>query len=139
HRAPAVDTVGWDPDTRTLARAVERGAVEEAAESARAAVRDADIVVIAAPPSATIPLIGSVVTALSAGAIVTDVGSAKARIVHEAEGLLGSRFVGGHPMAGSERSGIEAATDDLFVGAPWVLTRTAATSEPAIGGIESIV
>jgi prephenate dehydrogenase len=57
---------------------------------------------------------------VKSGAIVTDVGSVKSAIVAIGENLFGFRFLGGHPMAGSEASGVAAANPDLFEGAPWV-------------------
>ena len=70
------------------------------------------------------------IEALDAGApLVTDVGSVKAPVVDAVEAArpdLAARFVGGHPMAGSEQEGLDGASADLFVGATWVLTPTAA-------------
>ena len=64
-----------------------------------------------------------------AGGIVTDVGSVKASIV---DAVADPRFVGGHPMAGSEQEGVDGADPDLFAGAVWVLTPTAATDDRAL-------
>jgi len=71
--------------------------------------------------------------------VVTDVGSAKTSIVAVGERTFGARFVGGHPMAGSERHGIEAADERLFEGAWWILTPTARTSPEAYGRVSTLV
>ena len=87
---------------------------------------DADLVIVAVPVGHVAEL---VVEALDAGApVVTDVGSVKAPVVDAVEAArpdAGGRFVGGHPMAGSEQDGVDGADPDLFVGATWVLTPTA--------------
>ena len=89
-----------------------------------------DLVVVAAPPDVTA---GLVVSALRRwpDAVVTDVASTKAAVVEQVRAVAGAdadRYVGGHPMAGRERSGPMAARGDLFVGRPWVLTPEATTS-----------
>jgi prephenate dehydrogenase len=123
------EIVGYDRDAARVARAKELGAVSESASSLEEAVRDADIVVIAVPVGQVVPL---ALRALDAGArIVTDVGSVKGPLVAQIEAErpeAAARFVGGHPMAGSEQEGIEGADADLFVGATWVLTPTASTA-----------
>ena len=114
---------GWDPDPVALGVAAEREAVEPA-ESLAAAVDGADLIVVAAP-IAQLP--SSVVAALEAGgeATVTDVGSTKASVV--AAAAASPRFVGGHPICGSESRGPEHATASLFGGATWFLTPTTHT------------
>jgi prephenate dehydrogenase len=113
------DVVGWDPDPEVLARA----AVAPAA-SLEEAVAGAELVVVAAP-IAQLP--GAVAAALAASgdATVTDVGSTKASVVRAADGS--PRFVGGHPIAGSETRGPENASPGLFEGATWFLTPVAQT------------
>src|SRR5690606_10363690 len=75
--------------------------------------------------------------ALAAGSgLVTDVGGVKASIV---DAVSDSRFVGGHPMAGSEQEGVEGATPDLFEGATWVLTPTEGTDAAACAQVRAIV
>jgi prephenate dehydrogenase len=136
----ASEVAGWDAgwETRPASRAVclERGAVDEAADSPEAAVAGADLVVLAVPVDAVIPLLDRVAPHLEPYAVVTDVGSTKERIVREAEARIAGRFVGGHPMAGSERSGIEAAAADLFEGAPWITCPTNETGRKALGLVE---
>lgn len=83
-------------------------------------VRPGDLVVLAMPVGAIVELLRVEARGYPAGALVTDVGSTKRVVVRAADGLAAD-FVGGHPMAGSERSGVEAARADLFDGAPYFL------------------
>jgi prephenate dehydrogenase len=122
-RATGHEVAGWDADPGALGVARERGAVEPAG-SMEEAVRDADLAVVATPV-ATLP--GQVEAALAAGgsATVTDVGSTKGAVCTAASDRR--RFVGGHPVAGSEARGPANANGDLFRGATWFLTPTAET------------
>jgi prephenate dehydrogenase len=115
--------VGWDPDGDVLLRAVEREAVEAAA-SLEDAVQGADLVVVAAP-IAQLPTTVRHVLDATTDATVTDVGSTKASVVRAAGGS--PRFVGGHPISGSETRGPENASAKLFDGATWFLTPVAHT------------
>jgi prephenate dehydrogenase len=115
--------VGWDPDPGVLARAVEREAVE-AAPGLPEATQGAELVVVAAP-IAQLPQTVKAALDASAGATVTDVGSTKASVVRAADGS--PRFVGGHPICGSETRGPENASAGLFEGATWFLTPVAHT------------
>ena len=119
--------VGWDPDAAALAAAVERGAVDEAAASLEQALRGAELAVVAAPIGALPEQVKAVLAVSTEETTVTDVGSTKAGIVAAAGS---SRFVGGHPIAGSEARGAENASASLFEGATWFLTATAET-DPA--------
>jgi prephenate dehydrogenase len=127
-RARAFDR---DPDAR--ARARDRGI--DAAEGLAEAVADASIVVTAVPTAATPSLVREIL-ALAPGTLVTDTASVKRPVV-EAAGALpqGARFVGGHPMAGSRREGLEAADPALFAGRPWAVVPTP-RSDPA--GIDAV-
>src|SRR6185312_1070780 len=99
---------GWDPDPAGLAAAVD----------------GAELVVVAAPIG-QLPATVATVLAEAGDATVTDVGSTKSSVVAAAAGSR--RFVGGHPLAGSEARGAEHANADLFQGATWFLTPTAQT------------
>jgi prephenate dehydrogenase len=131
--------VGYDRDRDALRRARERGAIDVAVGVPEDAVRDADVVVLAVPvdriPAACARLAGAV----RRDAVVTDVGSAKGAVVRAGGRGFGGRFVGGHPMAGSERHGIEAADPDLFVDAWWMLTPTSETSPTAYATVSALV
>ena len=115
---------GFDPDPAALEAAAARGALEPSA-SLPEALAGAGLVVVAAPIAALPGQVRAALAASGADATVTDVGSTKAAVV-AAAGSSG-RFVGGHPMAGSEARGAENATAGLFEGATWFLTPTAAT------------
>ncbi len=117
------DVRGYDPDPEALAVAAAREAVKPAA-SFEQAVDGAELVVVATP-IAHLPAQVAAVLAAAGEATVTDVGSTKASVVAAAAGS--SRFVGGHPICGSETRGPEHASAALFEGATWFLTPVAHT------------
>jgi prephenate dehydrogenase len=113
-------------DRPAVARRARRiGAVARTAATVERAASEAGVVVLAATPRANLRLLRRVVRA-APDALVTDVGSVKGPIVRAATLRL-RRFVGGHPMAGSERSGLAASDARLFRGRPWVLTPAGAS------------
>ena len=118
-RALGVDVVLADPSPSALALAVDLGAGRRSADSDAVA-----LVVVATPPDVTADVV-AVELAAHPGAVVTDVASVKhgVREALVASGSASGRYVGGHPMAGRERSGAVAARGDLFAGRPWVVTR----------------
>lgn len=102
----------------TCAEALARGIVDEASTDPDAAVREASMVVLCAPIRACADLAAEVAPLLSGGAVVTDVGSTKGWICRQMSGLLPpGAFVGSHPIAGSEKQGLQAASADLYEGA----------------------
>src|SRR5438552_4266880 len=124
-RAGLTEVVGYDPEPQALAAAVARGAVDSGAESLAEAVAETELAVVAAPVAQLAPQVRAVLEASQAGCTVTDVGSTKVGVCGAA---LGSeRFVGGHPVCGSEARGAEHASAELFDGATWFLTPLAAT------------
>jgi prephenate dehydrogenase len=122
------EVVGFDPDRDLLDRANALGAVESTRETVPAAVEEADLVFCAAPVKALPGLAAEALAAAGDECAVTDVGSVKREVI----AALGSeeRFIGGHPLAGAETSGVENARADLFEGARWYLTPT-----PRTGGV----
>ena len=134
------DVVGFDRDPIRAGEALDLGAIGAVAATVAEAVVNADITVVAVPVGQVAEI---VIDALDAGAqLVTDVGSVKAPIVgavERARADLATRFVGGHPMAGSEQEGLAGADADLFVGATWVLTPTPGTDPRAFATVRSIV
>lgn len=128
------EIVAWSPTGRGPMLALETDIVDEVAASLPAAIADADLVVLAAPPFACLALVdelgGPLRDVLAPGAVVTDVASTKATIVARAA-ERGLPFVGGHPMAGRELAGYGAAADDLFVDRPWVLVGAAGRLDDA--------
>lgn len=113
----------WSRTAAPVEKAGAEGTVDVVAASLREAVRESEIVILAAPPLACLDLLetlgGPLRGVLSEDCTITDVASAKSRIVARADDLE-LPFIGGHPMAGRELSGYEAAQPDLFVGRPWV-------------------
>ena len=120
--AAGMSVRGWTPSGRGPRDATADGV--EAAASLAAAVRDIDLVVIAAPPLASIELLARLAATgdapVAPTSVVTDVVSTKRQIVDRAR-EVGVRFVGGHPLAGRETSGYAAADPDLFRDRPWVV------------------
>jgi prephenate dehydrogenase len=115
-------SVGWDPSPLALEQAAERHAADTAA-SVTEAVDGVDLVVLAGPLHANLATLAG----LQTGALVTDVTSVKVPLLGAVRN--GVRFVGGHPMAGREHAGPEAASPALFRGAPWVICDDGASSE----------
>ncbi len=128
-RRLGLHVTGDDVDAARATRARELGALDAVGLDA-----DADITFVAVPVRA----IPDAVRRALAGTrgLVTDVGSVKTSIV---DAIDDPRFVGGHPMAGSEQEGVDGADADLFEGAVWVLTPTAATDDAAYASVRSIV
>ncbi|MFQ5894001.1 MAG: prephenate dehydrogenase, partial [Nitrospinota bacterium] len=100
----------------------------------------ADGVVLATPMGTFIPLVRQMAAHLEAGCLVTDVGSTKATVVEPLEDLLqpSAAFVGGHPIAGTERSGVEASFETLFEGYRCILTPTARTDLEALACVQAL-
>jgi len=124
--AGAVKTiVGVGRSPQAMARALELGIVDQVAPSLEAAMRGADLVLIAAPVAQTGPILASLAPFLEAGTVVTDAGSTKSDVVAAARAALGEKvaqFVPGHPIAGRETNGPDAAIVDLYQGKKTVLT-----------------
>jgi prephenate dehydrogenase len=116
---------GYDASADALARALERGAIDDRYESVAAAVAEAEAVFVAVPVGRVADLVTAALAAVPAECVVTDVGSTKRAVVAAHDD---PRFVGGHPLAGAESAGVEHARADLFDGATWYLTPTARTS-----------
>jgi prephenate dehydrogenase len=117
--------VGCDREG-TLERARLRGAIDDGTANPGDAVQGSQVVVLATPVLAIIDLIDRVGPSLSAKALLTDVGSTKTAVVERAVKVFGKsagkRFLGGHPMAGKEMSGVDYADPDLFHKAVWFLS-----------------
>jgi prephenate dehydrogenase len=118
---------------------LEIGAIDQAATDLLQAVNDCDSVILCTPVGLFAQILAEIAPALRPGTIVTDVGSTKRSVVEIGERLLpkGVPFVGSHPMAGSEKRGIEFARADLFQNALCILTPTPRTDAQALGAVES--
>jgi prephenate dehydrogenase len=119
---PAISIAGFDR-REVLDRAVVRGAVDEAAATLEAALRDADLVYVALPIGPTMEMLPRILATMPAKALVTDSCSTKTLICRAARVRTSSqaRFLGGHPMGGKEASGIENADAAIFDAAPYAL------------------
>ena len=126
-------------DTRRLA--LSMGAADEVFETPQAALRGADVAVFCTPVCSIPALAKACLTAFEPGCVVTDVGSTKADLAREMASLFhgtGLMFVGSHPMAGSEKTGIEVANADLYEKAVTALTPLANAPEAAVSCIEQL-
>jgi prephenate dehydrogenase len=128
---PDVYVTGIDSTESTVQRAQERGALDDGYTDLAVGVKDADLVFLATPVRTIIHLLPKLPALIVPTALVTDVGSVKARICKVAEEVLPGQFVGGHPMTGSERQGIEAADPLLFENALYILTPSSRSRGPA--------
>ena len=125
-------------ESLVLARACD--AIDAGSLDPCEAVRDAEVVVLCVPVLSITEMLAALAPHVGPRSIVTDVGSTKAAIVAAGEALLPGRFLGGHPMAGSEQAGIEAADAGLFEGANWALTPgpAAAPIEPLLEMVRGV-
>ena len=140
HEFPAVRVVGFDR-ADVLDRAKARGAISEAASDMASAVRGADLVYIALPIGATVDVLPKIAEAADGNALVTDTGSTKALICRQAPKYFrgGARFLGGHPMAGKENSGIEYADADLFRDSRYALIASENDPDPRVGQFAALL
>jgi arogenate dehydrogenase (NADP+) len=132
-----ITVLGVSRSQETCNIAVEIGAVDRASLDL-AILSEVDIIFLCTPIDKIAPTLKQIVPYLSHETTVTDVASVKLAIVQECSHLW-ANFVGGHPMAGTEKQGIEAAQKGLFIGAPYVLTPTEITPENAVCRLKQIV
>jgi prephenate dehydrogenase len=130
--------VGYGHRAETLKRAQEIGAIDESAIDSARAVKEADLVVLCTPVGVFGRILGEIAQALKPGAVVTDVGSTKRSVVEQAGKYLpeSTYFVGSHPMAGSEKKGVEFARADLFQNALCIVTPDEATPAKPVEAVE---
>ncbi len=119
-RAGASRVVGYDADPAMLEAAVARGALDDGAASLAGTLADAELAVVAVPVAELARQVEAVLAAAPDECTVTDVGSTKQPVCESAG--RSARFVGGHPVCGSEARGAEHASPELFDGATWFLT-----------------
>lgn len=132
--------VGFGRKEGSLRRAQELKIIDGYSLDAAKACMDADLIVFAVPVGLFKELALKAAAGLKKGAIVTDVGSVKGMLVFEMESLMpqGVRYVGSHPISGSENSGIEEARADLFEGAQCILTPTESTDRNALSSVTGL-
>lgn len=132
-------TAGFVRRRASLKDCERAGAVDFATTDLHAAVWDADLVILCTPLAQMRSRVRELLPALKRGAIVTDVGSVKASVVRDLESLIqksGAHFVGSHPMAGAEKTGVAAARADLFDGTVCIVTPTRKTNQPALKKVQ---
>lgn len=137
-RGIAAQVVGSGRSRASVAAADRSGAFDAVVE-VDAAVRDADLVVLATPVSAMAGVLRRAASSLAPGCVVTDVGSVKGVVTETLPGLLGpgASFVGSHPMAGSHERGMGHARADLFENAVCIVTPTAGSDASAVAKVEA--
>lgn len=130
--------VGCDANVERLRSAVELGVIDKFSTDPAEAVKEADMVVLAVPMLAMETVLKSISKDLAESVILTDVGSCKASVVAAAIRVFGAlppRFVPAHPIAGREKSGVEASLEDLFVAHKVILTPVKETELAAIANV----
>lgn len=134
HSGADVFIHGFDKAEPARRLALERGAVDRCFATAGEAVEQADIVILATPVLQMASLMTDIAEKLPAGCVVSDVGSTKSAVSETLESLLPERcsYIGGHPMAGGERSGMEAAQKNLFQGQWYLLLPGKRASEEQV-------
>ena len=135
----ADEIAGYVRRKETIADCEKAGAMDYATLDLSAAVSNADLVILCTPLAQMRPLAEQLPPALKPGAIVTDVGSVKAGVVRELESLIaqsGAHFVGSHPMAGGEKTGVAASRVELFENAICVVTPTKKSNANAVRKLE---
>ncbi|WP_077728373.1 prephenate dehydrogenase/arogenate dehydrogenase family protein [Methylocaldum sp. 14B] len=133
------EIVGVDADTDNLRNALECGVIDVGFSDAKQGAANADLVMIATPVGTFDAILGALKPVWSTRAVVTDAGSTKCNVIESAERIFGEvpeNFVPGHPIAGAERSGVDASTADLYQGKRVILTPLNNTSPLAIKRVE---
>ena len=143
----ATHIVGVGRTQTSLNEALKLGVIDaicipnEKQTNIQAALEGADLVLIAAPVAQTARILQSIKPHLNNQTVITDAGSTKGDVLACAKEILGeqfSQFIGGHPIAGAEKSGVSAANPDLFIGKNVVLTPTSETNKDALAGVAEL-
>jgi len=139
-KKPNFKIVGVDKP-EIIKKAIARGAIDEGTVNLEEGTKEADIVIIATPVKTILNILIQVNPFLKKGCLVTDTGSTKQQIVQKANEVLSKDvfFIGGHPMAGSEKCGIEEANPHLFQDRTYILTPTKKSNLIAIDKIFSLI
>lgn len=133
--------IGYDLSKESLQEAKDAGAIDLAIEDIGEAVSNVDLVIIATPVGYCKQIFQWIGPFLKKGVVLTDVGSVKGAVVEWAEQYLppNIEFLGGHPMTGSEKGGIQAASPYLYENAYYFLTVTNRTSQPTLRRMETFI
>ncbi|MCS6773777.1 MAG: prephenate dehydrogenase [Thermoflexales bacterium] len=130
--------LGVSRSAETLHQAQARGLVDAAGHDLKLCA-EAELVVLCTPVRTVIAQLEQLAAICKDGAVITDMGSTKAAIVGAMNALPARlRAVGSHPMCGKELSGLSAAEPDLYVGAPWLITRTTRTDDEALATVREL-
>ena len=134
--------IGCSRDAKHLQRAVDLGVIDSFTLDPKEAVKGSDMILLAVPLRAMKPVLESIVGHMEVEAFVTDAGSAKGSVIEAATeaygGKLDPRFIAGHPIAGREKSSVEAAIDNLYLNQKVVLTPTEATCSEAVVAVKNM-
>ncbi len=133
--------VGIGRNPARLALAQQLAACDQTTTDPPSVLADLDMLILCVPVDSMLPLLSAVKPQLHARLAITDVGSCKARLVHEIDALLSdspARFVGSHPMAGSEKTGVESSTPDLYVNATVAVTPVAGTDASTLARVVAL-
>jgi prephenate dehydrogenase len=144
-KASATHITGIGRSQESLQEALNLGVIDAFSDTQEvnihAALKDADLVMVAAPVAQTASILQSIKPHLSSNIVITDAGSTKSDVLACAKEVLGeqfNQFVGGHPIAGAEKSGVTAAMPDLYAGKNVVLTPTAETNKEALAAVAEL-
>lgn len=135
------EIIGVGRSTESLQSALDLGVIDVASSDIVAAIKDADTILIAAPVAQTPAILNAIKPHLATSTVITDAGSTKGDVLQCAKDILGNQFnqfVGGHPIAGAEKSGVSVATADLYQNKNVVLTPTSETALEAIARVKSL-
>ena len=134
------EITGYGRNCENLRKAKDLKIIDHYSGDLSEAVSDADLVVLCTPVLTIVPLIQSLVSQVQPGTIITDVGSVKESVVHSADKLMpeGIFFVGSHPIAGGENSGLESSTASLYQDAKCIVTPTEKTDTTALKKISAL-
>jgi len=127
------DVIGVGRNEENLKKGIDLGVIDKYTTRVVEGVSNVELVVVATPSGVIVDIIKEIVPYLRNGCIITDVGSVKEEIVKRVEAFIPDEiyFIGGHPIAGTENSGIDAAVSSLFVGRKCILTPTFRTNKNA--------
>ena len=134
------EITGYGRNRENLKKALALKIIDHCSTDLAEAVKDSDLIVLCTPVTTIIPLIQNMISEIRSGTLITDVGSVKEPIVIEAEKLVpeGVFFVGSHPIAGGENSGLEASTANLYQDAKCIVTPTGKTNKKALEKISAL-
>ncbi len=133
--------IGYDKDPKMLEYGIEKGAIDKGEVSLLDAVESSGLIIIAVPVGKICEVMKVIVPVLKPETVVTDVGSTKVQVIEQINSILpqGISFIGGHPMAGSEESGVLSSDPHLFQNALYILTPTAGTNPKASKLVNNMV